>query len=291
MKRRVTILLVLIMITTACAGVRGWPESPVEETGRTVSSSTFSLTPSGTYQSNTAGPVPDVESEVYPVRALQPGQRARAHLEALSQEIGGRVTNTAGESQSAKYIENEFKKMGYVPETQIFTLKNEDGSLLGHSANIIAVKKGQSEQKIVIGAHFDSVDVGRGADDNASGIAVLLEAAERVKDVSTPYSLYFVAFGSEEAGMLGSQYYVSQMNSTDIAAMIAMINLDSLAVGNNTYVYGSTGKAGRLRDWTLERAKKEGFDLRGESGFTSDSSDDFSDHAAFSPGGYPFCLF
>ena len=56
-------------------------------------------------------------------------------------------------------------------------------------SDVIAVKEGVSEEMIIFGAHYGSGNEGKGADDNASGVAVMLEAARMLKDVKTPYTI------------------------------------------------------------------------------------------------------
>jgi Zn-dependent M28 family amino/carboxypeptidase len=113
----------------------------------------------------------------------------------------------------------------------------------------------------------------------------LLEAAERVKDIATPYTLRFITFGSEEEGEKGSTYYVSQMSKEDIARTAAMVNLDSLTAGDFTYIYGTRGQAGSVRDWTLNKARSRGLNLITQPGlnpqYPAGTTGDFSDHAPF----------
>jgi Zn-dependent M28 family amino/carboxypeptidase len=184
--------------------------------------------------------------------------------------------------------------MGYTPQEQPFTYSEEGG---GKGINVIAVKKGASERQIIVGAHYDSVADGgsKGADDNASGVAVMMEAAERVKSLDIPYTIVFIAFGAEEVDILGSDYYVSQMSRKEKDNTVVMVNLDSLAAGNKTYVYGSRGKAGKVRDWALQQAKTLKLNLLDQPGFNpedaADDSDDYSDHAPFRKAGIQFVYF
>lgn len=183
--------------------------------------------------------------------------------------------------------------MGYAPITQFFSFEFEGVPI--ESANIIAVKPGSSTQEIIIGAHYDSMPVGRGADDNASGVAVMLEVAERVKDIQTPYTLRFIAFGSEELGLQGSTYYVSQMTTSEIENTLAMVNLDSLVAGEIAYVYGDEGEAGILRDWCLQWAADQGLMLQTQPGenpeYPAGTTCDCSDHAPFVDAGVRYAYF
>jgi len=112
------------------------------------------------------------------------GQIARGHLEALT-DIGARWSGSAEEVEAGQYIVAAFDAMGYGSEFQPFSATGEDGEAID-SANIIAVKDGDSSEVIVVGAHYDSSDEGLGTDDNGSGVAIMLEAAELVADQSTP---------------------------------------------------------------------------------------------------------
>jgi alkaline phosphatase isozyme conversion protein len=161
------------------------------------------------------------------------------------------------------------------------------------SANLIACKPGLSSQVIVVGAHYDSGLAGKGADDNASGVAVMLEVAEKVQDVQTPYSVCFIAFGDHEPGPMkgGSHYYVEQASDSELKNIVGMINLDSLLAGDITYVHGNP----EIRDWILDRAQKDGFNVEtlGEDGLfmPNGSPCECSDYGSFEKVGIPFAYF
>ncbi len=92
-----------------------------------------------------------------------------------------------------------------------------------------------TDKCIVVGAHYDTV--GEGAMDNAVGVAVLLAAAKQLADNKgqLPFDVYFVAFDCEEAGMIGSQYYVNRIGGTKgvgLDNVMVMFNVDMVAVGN-----------------------------------------------------------
>ena len=221
------------------------------------------------------------------------GAIARQHLVALCEEIGPRLPGSAEEAEAAEYIKAAFKTYGYNPQVQRFSFTSEDDEEL-ESANVIAVKQGVSSQEIVVGAHYDSVDDADGADDNASGVAVLLEVARLLQDVQTPYTIRLVAFGAEEAGMYGSHHYVEQMDKAAIKNTVGMINLDSLIAGDITYVYGDAGR-GSLRDWIVRAAADAGFDLEARTAKELDYPDgtpcDCADYDAFQEAGIPFAYF
>ncbi|MCG1021237.1 M20/M25/M40 family metallo-hydrolase [Sutcliffiella horikoshii] len=221
------------------------------------------------------------------------GSLSYKHTQYLSETIGARVAASDQEAQAKAYLNDQFNKMGYETNVQEFSYVRRGSSY--DSANVVAFKPGKSEKVLVVGAHYDSVAAGKGSDDNASGVAVMLEAAEVLKKIPTPYSILFVAFGAEEVGLQGSNYFVSQMSAEDIQNTVGMINLDSLAVGDYMYVHGSPGEEGFLRDQALAIADKKKLDLRINEGLNPDypagTTGDWSDHAPFKKAGIPIAYF
>jgi|GEM_PF-201302 len=250
------------------------------------------------------------------------GELAYEHLRVFSEDIGARVSDciygySGGypELEAREYLADELDKLGYDVSFQpfTFTVKN----VVYQSANVIAKKAGISDRKIIIGAHYDSVSpepvlvkadkkevitvaeavymYGKGADDNASGVAIMLEAAERIAALETPYAVEFVAFGAEERGLRGSKYYVMQMSDADIAAAVAMINLDSCIAGDNMYVYGTEGEKGWVRELALDIAERLGLDLMTQAGlnpeYPAGTTGLWSDHAPFAAKGIPYAYF
>jgi alkaline phosphatase isozyme conversion protein len=229
--------------------------------------------------------------------AADNGVIARQHLVALSDNIGARVCGTADEAEAAQYIEDTFDDLGYDVQLQpfSFTAEGDVAETALDSTNVIAVKAGLSTSEIVVGAHYDSVDVGQGADDNASGAAVMLEVAEKIVDTQTPYTIRFIAFSAEEADLDGSRYYVEQMSDSDIQNTVGMINLDSLIAGDIIYVYGDAASPGSMLNWISRRALDEGFDLEPLPEEDLDSPDgtpcNCADYGPFQVAGIPFAYF
>jgi Zn-dependent M28 family amino/carboxypeptidase len=112
--------------------------------------------------------------------------------------------------------------------------------------NVIAVIPGKkpefARESVVIGAHYDHLGLGAsigrsedkgkihpGADDNASGVAVLLELARVFKESLNPdRSIVFVVFTGEEEGRLGSKHYVEHEKRYPVGQCIGMVNLDTI---------------------------------------------------------------
>jgi alkaline phosphatase isozyme conversion protein len=217
------------------------------------------------------------------------GATAYEYMAELSDEIGPRVAGTPSEARAAARITDWFADLGYEPTLQPFALEN--GGSSRSSANVIGVKPGTSARQIVIGAHYDSVAKGRGAFDNASGVALLLELAGVLRTTQTPYSLVFVAFGAEEIGFRGSKAYLASLTATQKAAIVLMVDLDSVAAGDQMYAYSGATEA--WPQLTLRSmARQKGITILTSPGLNKDypygSTGDWSDHVVFAKQGIPY---
>ncbi|MBI4733950.1 MAG: M28 family peptidase [Rubrobacteridae bacterium] len=147
--------------------------------------------------------------------------KAFAHAKYLSSNIGYRIAGSANEHKSAIYIKKQLDAYGYATSLQVFKLPNNKLSY-NVAATLKATKiinntVNKSPQAIILGAHYDSKG-GPGANDNGSGVGVLLELA-RVAALQQNRSdtLRFVFFGAEERvgtkrndHHFGSRYYVNK---------------------------------------------------------------------------------
>lgn len=129
--------------------------------------------------------------------------------------------------------------------------------------NVVAMIEGSDpalhEQYVVMGAHFDHLGMGGfgsgsrvpdthaphyGADDNASGVAAIIELARyfALRDHAPERSLLFIAFDAEEMGLVGSRYFVNN-SLVDLSRVTAMLNFDMIGRmrGNNMLTIGGTG--------------------------------------------------
>ena len=126
--------------------------------------------------------------------------------------------------------------------------------------NVIATKKSANKdaKTVIIGAHYDNAqdqNQGSGAYDNGSGIGVMLSLAERVKDMKFDYNLVFVAFGAHEYYFEGSAKFVQSLSLSEKNDISLYINLDSIAGGDNLYVYADEVKTIQ-EEYFLQIAKK-----------------------------------
>lgn len=231
------------------------------------------------------------------------GAPAYEHLYYFSEVLGVREGGTLVEWQAANYIMEQFEAMGYDVEVQPFSY--ERGGTTYYSQNIIATKRGKLDQTVIVGAHYDSASVGgegcdditfsTGAGDNASGVAVMLEAAEVLAEYKTHGTVKFIAFGAEEKGLKGSRYYADQMSEEEVANTVTMINLDSVGAGDFFYVYsGLDNNPGWARDLALNIGQNIGHDLRTSPDseyFVGGTTGDWSDHVPFKNLGIPIAYF
>jgi hypothetical protein len=97
--------------------------------------------------------------------------------------------------------------------------------------NVICVLPGQTNSIILVGAHYDHVDVGDGVVDNWSGASLLPSLFQVLKSQPRKHTYVFVAFNGEEKGLVGSEYYAKQLMAAERANIEAMINLDTLGLG------------------------------------------------------------
>ena len=173
-----------------------------------------------------------------------------AHVRVLaSDEYEGRGTGSAGEEKAALYIESQFKKMKLEPMgdngtyRQNFTFRGgmHGTGKEGKAKNLVAFLDNGATRTVVFGAHFDHLGYGEegnsldanpkgkihnGADDNASGVAGILELAHRFSDKKKEsHNFLFICFSGEELGLYGSKYW-TENPTMDISKINYMINLD-----------------------------------------------------------------
>jgi Zn-dependent M28 family amino/carboxypeptidase len=103
--------------------------------------------------------------------------------------------------------------------------------------NVIADgTSGSSDNVVMVGAHLDSVAEGPGVQDNGSGSAAILETAIQMKKVNARNQVRFAWWGAEEAGLLGSEYYVANLTEEEIGEIALYLNFDM--IGSPNYFFG-----------------------------------------------------
>ena len=241
---------------------------------------------------------------------------ALAHVRYLADDLlEGRAVATRGERCAGDYIAARFESLGLQPAGengswfQSWTVNSDDphgGAVHGEARNVVALLPGSAPQRaqaLVIGAHYDHLGLGgfgslspdatgtvhNGADDNASGTAVLIEAARAL--ASGPplaQDILFIAFTGEERGLWGSAHYVNAP-LLPLEGTVAMLNLDMVGrVSDDVLTVLGTGTAEEWED-VLDRANAAiptPLDLRfNRDGFGA------SDHTSFYARGIPVLHF
>jgi aminopeptidase S len=147
---------------------------------------------------------------------------------AQLQRIIESITSGEGSAQRAAAIERQLEALGIPFRRQEFTARGRRG------VNLIAELPGTGTKKLLLGAHYDRVAVGRGAVDNASGCAAVLDLLAHLKaEPLRGYSVSAAFFDLEEAGLLGSKAYVEEAGTQVLPALY--INFDVFGYGDTLW--------------------------------------------------------
>ena len=147
-----------------------------------------------------------------------------------------RHPSDATHETAMQYVIDKFAAYGYEIEKQEFQY-NTWGRVTYQGTNLIAVKKADLDPTgdvLIIGAHYDGVAGMPAANDNGSGLSVLLELARVLRDLPSDTEIRFVAFDAEEDGLYGSAEYVKRL--TDTQNIIGMLNFDMLGGAKEGHV-------------------------------------------------------
>jgi len=202
----------------------------------------------------------DVREATYST-GLPVGEIAVNYIRHMSNNLPGRSAFTYSELEAAIWIVEELLAMGYdfaditVQEfsywdyqdlelaafmplswfsvTHPFVLGVDRDHLLREdrlTQNVILTVPGQSDQIIVVGAHYDSPPYAS-ASDNASGVALLLESAKRMLLEDNYYTIIYVFFGAEEVGLVGAYYFLESLTQAQRDNIVMMVNADVIIEG------------------------------------------------------------
>lgn len=188
-----------------------------------------------------------------------------------SDELAGRAPGSEAMNKAIDFIADKFKNAGLLPgsdDSTFFQTWNEVVNEKGDKApvkNIIGIIPGTNpnlkDESVVISAHYDHLGLGwpggnvgnvgkihYGADDNASGVAVMLELADLLgKTLKPQRTIVFVAFTSEENNLRGSKYYVQNTKRFPAKKAIGVINFDAVGrLGSKKLMVLSSSSA---REW------------------------------------------
>jgi len=209
---------------------------------------------------------PEVIHEITP-------KNLHTHVSVLASDaMEGRLTGTEGERRAAQYVAEMFQRAGLEPAGdkggwfQSFTFSRNKKNL--HGCNVLARLSVSSHANkiIIVSAHVDHLGRGAaggsrkrnnetgmihaGADDNASGVASMIEVAARLSDLKKRGKLHgdkdilFAAFSGEELGVLGSSHFIKHQQITK--QIVAVINLDMVGRLREKLVVQGVGSS---TDW------------------------------------------
>ncbi|MBI3404882.1 MAG: M28 family peptidase [Acidobacteria bacterium] len=127
--------------------------------------------------------------------------------------------------------------------------------------NVVCTLPGASDSVILIGAHFDYVEAGKGVADNWSGAALLPSLLQSLSGLPRKHTLVFVGFTAEEKGLVGSDFYASHLTKEQKANVRAMINIDTIGLGPTKIWFSHSDK--HLIDVTQTIGGQMGFWVQG----------------------------
>ena len=216
-----------------------------------------------------------------------------------SDKLEGRATGTKSEKMAADYISSSFKKYnldskgekGYFQYFDAKIKENPHSQTIKKKIkgiNVVGYIDNQQEETIIVGAHYDHLGYGdfgslydgekqihNGADDNASGVSILLNLANSLREI-VHYNYLFIAFSGEEHGLFGSSYYAKNP-TIDLDKVRFMLNFDMVGRLNKEKTLAVNG-IGTSSHWydLLNTSNTHKFNLK-----TSESGIGPSDHTSF----------
>jgi aminopeptidase YwaD len=240
---------------------------------------------------------PSVTPSPAPAPRVDPDDIRVATVMAAVRHLAGRVGPRPGTSpayyRAVRWVESELTGLGWSVTRQRFpTPAGVSWGVpvhAGPSVNLVATRGDvvAGEPWLLVGAHLDTVPQAPGAEDNASGIGVLLATAEALAAHRTRLPVVLVAFGSEEPRgptdadhHYGSTAYVESLSAAERRMLRGMVALDRVGVGAVVPV-GSVEDGDPLRDELERAARRAGVPVVIEAGQRS------SDHWSFVQAGLP----
>ncbi|MFZ4100881.1 MAG: M28 family peptidase [Sphingobacterium thalpophilum] len=219
-----------------------------------------------------------------------------------SDSFEGRKTGSTGNLKAADYITNRFEEIGLKSYNQNyrhpFTFRNRRNEQI-QGINLIGCIKGKSENVIIISAHYDHVGINNseifnGADDNASGVAVILASAKYFTENKPLNTLLFVAFDAEEMGLQGAYSFLN--NPPIPKELIKLtINLDMVSHNDKSELYvAGTFKSPAIKDIIQNADQNTGISIKFGHDQPDMGKDDWtmqSDHGPFAKENIPFLYF
>jgi aminopeptidase S len=208
------------------------------------------------------------------------GYRAKRFAGTITALGKNRLAGSHKEYRASSIVKQALESFGYAVERQRFPIPGGDTS-----RNVVGRTPGTI--RVVIVGHMDGVHNTEAANDNASGVAGVVEVARALKDMP---GLLVAAVGAEERVVTGSPYHlgsrklVASMSEAELAAIRLVVSLDMIAVGTVLNVSGLESSPNRSARKLINTAEQLGYRVR----YRQDSG--VSDHAEFTRAGVPATL-
>jgi Zn-dependent M28 family amino/carboxypeptidase len=220
------------------------------------------------------------------------GQEGRT--ETLAGTLGFEFSDDLPVIGTSFEIGNELATLLAAGEVVIHLLTETLIELDVPTQNLIAeTPTGRDDRVVMAGAHLDSVPTGPGIQDNGSGSGTLLELALQIAElgIEPRNTIRFAWWGAEEAGLVGSQFYVDSLTKSEAKDIELYLNFDMIASPNYArFVYDGDGSAFGIRGPAGSRAIEEVFEeYFASQGLASEPTafDGRSDYDAFITAGIP----
>ena len=289
MRRPATVLVLVALLLAGCTDDGEAPiAEPPPQTPPTVSESSVPTDPPGPTTSTSPPPPRRVSPDDADVRI------AVGAVEHLAGAIGPRPGTTRAYFEAAAWVEDRLTASGWEVRRQRFPTpagSSQWGGAVaaGSSVNVIATRGDLEDGQpwLLVGAHLDTVPKAPGAEDNASGVGVLLTVADALADRRSRLPVVLVAFGSEEPRgtgdddhHYGSRAFVDTLTPAQRRSLRGMVALDRVGVGDVLPIK-SIAEPSRLRAELARSAAAAGVPTLLETGHES------SDHESFVDEGMP----
>ena len=220
--------------------------------------------------------------------AARPSQAPRAGAAAhraavfLAREVGSRPAAGRAELRAPRWVKRRFEAAGLRTRYVRFTVPRK-----GRSRNVVGVREGERRCLKIVMAHADSVPDGPGANDNASGVGVLVALAARLDALEPPCEVWLVATGAEERPYTGTPDHLGAsalVRTVPRRRLRYALSLDMVGRGRRFQLRSPAGRPRRgIEREVLRAGRRRGVTLR----WLRDAGQGSSDHREFELAGLP----
>jgi len=204
------------------------------------------------------------------------------HIDKLADDIGVRVAGSESENAARDYIASELESFGYAARASE-PIPMHNGLT---TRNVWAELPGVRDEVMLVGAHYDTKNPSPGANDNGSGVAVVLELARVLSNTRPPYTIHFVFFGAEEIidGNSDHHHYGSRYlaeNAEFVSKLHSVTSVDMVGVGSELWIDNMGVGPDSWRIYLADKAREMEIDSK------TGEKRAWSDHEAFEHKGVP----